>query len=1517
MKKLIYIIYLLAGCLSASAYDFESGGIYYNITDDSLKTVEVTYRDFSYDYHGYEGAIKIPEYVVYNNTNYCVTSIGERAFFICDALTSVEIGDSVEIIRRFAFEGCIALTSIEIKNSVKTIEYAAFRNCVALRNIEIGNSVEIIGNGAFDGCESLTSIEIGNSVKTIEYGAFRNCVALSNVEIGNSVEIIGNEVFHGCDALNSIVSKAVTPPVCGWNTFDQSSYQNAELQVPYGCKDAYANSEVWKNFKNIGIEGTEFINGLGYLIIDEEAKTCTLVDGGQATGDVVIPEKVMIKGSEYTVTEIGDGTFGSCKGLTGIEIPNSVITIGKNTFYDCNNLTKVEISDIEAWCKIEFANEYSNPLWIAHHLYLNGNEITELTIPETVSEIKDYAFVGCSGLTNVDIPNSVTIISDFAFGLCTGLTNIQIPNSVTTIGRGAFFVCEGLTNVVISESVTTIEEQAFDECISLTSVICKANIPPLCGNGAFGQTTYQIAELQVPYGCKDAYTTADVWKNFQNIVEVIANDIVDGLGYAIIDEEAKACSLVDGKQATGNVVIPEKVMINGSEYTVTEIGEFAFNFCDLISVEIPNTVITISRGAFCDCNQLAHVKIGSSVTTIGDLAFSGGAGGNLLESVEIPSSVKSIGQNAFWNSKLTKVEISDIGAWCKIEFADRYSNPIAFAHHLYLNGSEITELIIPETTSEIKDNAFVSCYGLTSVIIPNSVTVIRESAFGDCTGLTNVIISESVTTIEERAFLCTSLTSVVCKANIPPVCGYETFFQTTYHMAELQVPYGCKEVYAGADVWRNFSKIGIVNDIVEGLGYAIIDEEAKTCSLVNGKQATDNVVIPEKVMINGSEYTVVEIYERAFEGCTGLTSIEIPNSVISIGENAFSGCPLETLVIGCKNIGNGLFRGIDSLKKVTLCEGVESIGSQAFSNCSISEIEFPASLTSIGGQAFYNNPISVLTLDKNIKEVLRSAFSGCPIEELYVNTSASINTVFTFSHLKKAVFGDDAVTIPSFRGAAMLSEIVLPTPMEVIPDDCFNGCVSLESVILPPALTSIGYQAFAGCESLQTLELPEYVKFIGARAFENCTSLYGILLSKKLEIIGEYAFHGCSALKTVRMPENVTFIPQGLFMDCAALEKVYLSDNATAFGEYAFANCPSLKSMIIPEGVKSVPAYMLHNCTSLNEILIPNTVTSIGERAFAGCVSLRNIDLGKKVYEIANYAFEGCHSITDIHSMAPNPPYADLYTFPVESYEEATITVQEQSLTKYNRENPWYRFEKYLTVDGAVSLSHYEVDMAGDEVFQLGVYGANSKIEWTSSNPSVAYANQCGLIVALGITGSTVITAHVDGEEVKCTVIVSAQKRQKPAKALAVGAQEEKETVDPVDIIMEGVSGNPPMVNVRLVPVGACTVIDWTTSDSSVATVENGIVSVHGEGEVLFGAETENGLSETWNGDTDGMESGALAGDVNDDGVVNTVDLEMLIGYLLSPAGSTINLTAADINADGEINTVDLEMLINKLISNN
>ena len=382
--------------------------------------------------------------------------------------------------------------------------------------------------------------------------------------------------------------------------------------------------------------------------------------------------------------------------------------------------------------------------------------------------------------------------------------------------------------------------------------------------------------------------------------------------------------------------IKKVILKNG----VTSIGDYAFRDCsNMTSVTIPKGVKSIGSRAFYNCSSLTSVTIPDSVTSIGSYAF--GACNNIKE-----------------------VHITDIAAWCKISFwhetnSSNPSNPFAYAYNLYLNGTLVTDLVIPNSVTSIRPYAFYGCSSLTSVTIPNSVTSIGDRTFEGCSSLTSVTIPNSVTDIWERAFsCCSSLTSITIPNSVTGIA--DDAFEGCSSLTSVTIPNSVTSIGVSA-----FSGCSSLTNITISNGVTSIGD----CAF-EGCSSLTNVTIPN---------SVTSIGDLVFYDCTGLTNVTISSSVASIGRYAFFNCSNLTSVTipnSVKNIETGAFEGCSSLTSVTIPNSVTDIEDGTFEGCSsLTNVTIPNSVTSIGRTAFDRcarlDGVAILNSECQISEAYR------------------------------------------------------------------------------------------------------------------------------------------------------------------------------------------------------------------------------------------------------------------------------------------------------------------------------------------------------------------------------------------------------------------------------------------------------------------------------------------------------------------------------------------------------------------
>ena len=891
--------------------------------------------------------------------------------------------------------------------------------------------------------------------------------------------------------------------------------------------------------------------------------------------------------------------------------------------------------------------------------------LTSVKIPNTVITIGSNAFYRCEDLTSIEIPSSVTIIGDKAFTSCTGLTSIEIHNSVTTIGSFAFWNCKALTSIEIPSSVTTIGERAFAECYGLTSIEIPSSVTSI-GSSAFQSCT---SLSSVIYNC-------DVTGN-----NLFLNSPVRDFTF-------------------GGAVVPDEMVRLLCIYSVED---FTFS----------SPVTTIGKSAFSGISGLTSIEIPNTVTTIGESAFSGSPG---LTSIEIPSTVTTIGKNAFWgcsnltsvinnsdayaidmfvNSPVSDLTIGgtivpdfmarDIGVWESLKRLTLTDKVIAIGEHAFDGCTGLISVKIPNTVITIGSNAFKSCVGLTSVGLPGSVTTIGNKAFYGCTGLTSVAIPNSVKTIGESAFWgCTGLNSIEIPSSVTTIGGWA--FAGCSNLTSV--------VYNSEACESGIFKDSPVSDLTIGM------------TTVPKSMATHFGIVASLIRLSFTD-KVTTIGEDAFNGCVGLTSVDLPGSVTTLGNSAFYGCTgLTSIEIpsSVTTIGKWAFEG---------CGNIETISFASVTPPEANQNEF----SELWRSARIVVPGDALTTYLDFAPYNRFYKWGT-VEEPEGHSDGVFAYVFTENPPAAYIMADE-----SYREAGPALTVPLRTnkgttiyPIKGILPGAFHYCTNLNSVKIGNNVELIGYNAFASCNALTSVEIPNSVITIGGGAFNGCSGLTSIEIPNSVTTIGDTAFSNCYGLTSLEIPNSVATIGYGAFM-----------------GNY------KVSELTLGSGLKTIGVAAFQGCARITDVVIPPFVTEIGASAFAG-TGLKTVKIGCRVTSIGANAFAQMNDMTGIYVTAMAPPTAENTSF---SNYSMPLYVVPGTISLYENASPcWYRFYDEGSISEQTPVTEVTVEdmlLAGanpGDTFQIksGVVPAEATLPhlfYVSSNPDVVQVTHEGLVTIM------------------------------------------------------------------------------------------------------------------------------------------------------------------------------------------
>lgn len=558
-----------------------------------------------------------------------------------------------------------------------------------------------------------------------------------------------------------------------------------------------------------------------------------------------------------------------------------------------------------------------------------------------------------------------------------------------------------------------------------------------------------------------------------------------------------------GTATAKDIIIPDTY----DNLQVTEIADSAFrNNKSATSLTIPKTITKIGSSAFQSCENLTEINYNAETCeSLGSYAFSnaGSAGSGIV--LNVGKTVKKL-PASFMNgvSKLYKVVFD---ADCGITKLDNST---------FYKCTGLTDVTLPAGLITIGKTCFNGCTALKSIVLPDSVAVISDQAFDDCTALENINIPDGITEISYMCFSgCNALKSITIPQGIRTIGSY-----AFYHCK------GLTEIKFNA---KNCTELGsyIFSDGgSEGAGIKVTIGKSVSklpAGLFSTAPKITEVAFEEDCAISS-------ISDNAFNGCTALKTITLPDSVTTIGSSAF------------RSTG---------MTQVTLHDGVQSIGGSAFSNCSsLEEVNLPNNLTTLGDSAFYGcSVLSEIVIPEKVTSIGASALFNCA--GLKTVTFNAINCPDFVS--SNCVFNGTGTDLGGF-------DLVIGKNVTRIPNNFCNSTDKVKSVTFAEgsALKYIGGSAFSGNKLITSVALPQ-VTTIGSYAFRNCSALESIVLPASITTMGEYAFYGCSSLESANI--NSGAISDSMFSGCTLLSSVTVSRNVTSFGQYVFNGCQALQTI--------------------------------------------------------------------------------------------------------------------------------------------------------------------------------------------------------------------------------------------------------------------------------------------------------------------------------------------------------------------
>ena len=1183
-----------------------------------------------------------------------------------------------------AFDGCSTLVTINVPDTIRYIDMglggnqtgSPFRGCSKLQNV---NVYEVEGNherfyASVDGVLFYKNTITGgvelkyfpyarSGAYTVPFGTevipanvFRGYTKITEIYIPASVRQIDTESFYGANKLEKLVFLAVPDaPVDEVGLLETAAAAADNLTLIANCfKGCTSLTEVTlpvrlSSFDILAFSGCTSLEAIN---VEDGCAAYASVDGMLTDANkskiIKAPEGMTVALKIPTgILTVGESAFENCKKITSITIPGWVALIEKNAFKSCTGVTAIVFEGE--------ANDLA--LTIGEGAFYGckastTEAISEITLPANLKSLGKNAFGNISTLTKV-VVNSIGEV-DFASGAFATITS-----STTSVGTTYVTVVELSKDVYIADIGGVFG-------IKLASVVIAEGNPYYT---AIDDIVYDVEITRIifyPSAKQGAYTTPET---------------VTTIGEKVFTQKTGLTEITIGKNVTeiGSFAFNgctnlEKVTFadGGTEGLVISNEAFA-NCSKLAEVNLPVRLVSISAGAFRSCRAITEIVIPEGVESIGAEAFQWCSS---LVRVSLPKTLSSLGYTESGSelymyvfrycNALEEINVASDNACFYSDNGVLYGKTEGAVTDLYpvpVNNSGVDGVVtIPATVTKVwaeafKENTgllkvdfgnvtgnvefgaevFYNCKNLTEVVLPDGIELIGKYMFYQCNSLTEITIPNTVKAMEQQAFYYCSQLSKVTFAEGNDSNGliltggvYGSQYGTSYYpvfdrcdnLTQIAFPKRLETLGAYALCSTNISQI----TFSEGGLLTEIGQYALSMSGIS------SVVIPA---------SVVTIGDYAFSRCTKLTSVTFAADgaleIINSGVFQYTGVNSVVIPANVTRIGNTAF-AYSSLKSVTFAEGsvCSSIGYAAFRDSLIESIAIPASVENIGedipaaggplhGYAFDGcRNLKSLTFDtgSKLKNIYNYAFRNTALTKFSFPSSENEITVakqlFFGCNSLKEIYVSESVL--SNLDQALMAAPVLEK-VEIAATNESYGVDSELPLISTPSGNSIIY-FFTALDGKNTeVVIPEGTLYIEAGAFKNQVYLTKVTIPSSVLEIGQGAFQNCFSLKEVKFEGTSALqsIGNGAFNSCTSLTTINLPAGAS-YGTYLFANCSSLKEISLPAGVKSLPNYMFSDCVSLTTVNLPDTLTTIGQYAFKNCASLAEIDISN-VTSIGIYAF--------------------------------------------------------------------------------------------------------------------------------------------------------------------------------------------------------------------------------------------------------------------------------------------------------